>query len=71
MLVNELKPAIRWKRRELLSKIILLLHENARPHTAAHAVDTLRALKCEVLKHPPYMPDLAPFAPFAGPEVCR
>jgi len=26
----------------------------------AHTVDTLRALKFEVLKHPPYSPDLAP-----------
>jgi hypothetical protein len=27
---------------------------------AAHTVDTLRALKFEMLKHPPYSPDLAP-----------
>jgi len=27
---------------------------------AAHTVDTLRALKFEVLKHPPYSLDLAP-----------
>ena len=60
MLVNELKPVIRSKRRGLLSKRVLLLHDNARPHTATHAVDTLRALKFEVLKHPPYSPDLAP-----------
>jgi len=37
-----------------------LLHDNARPHTAAHTVDTLRDLKFEVLKHPPYSPDLVP-----------
>jgi hypothetical protein len=60
MLVNELKPAIRSKRRGLLSKTVLLLNDNARPHTAAHTVDTLRALKFEVLNHPPYSPDLAP-----------
>jgi len=53
MLVNKLKPTIRSKRRGLLSKRVLLLH-NARPHTAAHTVDTLCALKFEVLKHPPY-----------------
>jgi len=45
MLVNELKPAIRSKHRGLLSKRVLLLHDNARPHTAAHTVDTLNALK--------------------------
>jgi hypothetical protein len=60
MLVNELKPAIRSKRRGLLSKRALLHEGNARPHTAAHTVDTLRALKFEVLKHPPYSPDLVP-----------
>ena len=38
----------------------MLLHDTARLHTAAHTVDTLRALKFEVLKHPPYIPDLAP-----------
>jgi hypothetical protein len=60
MLVNELKPAIRSKCPELLSKRVMLLHDNTRPHTAAHTVDTLRALKFEVLKHPPYSLDLAP-----------
>jgi len=60
MLVNELKPAIWSKRWGLLSKRVLLLHDNAHPHTAAHTVDTLRALKFEVLKHPPHSPDLAP-----------
>jgi hypothetical protein len=60
MLVNELKTAIRSKSRGLLSKRVLLLHDNARPHTAAHTVDILRTLKFEVLKHPPYIPDLAP-----------
>jgi len=59
-LVNELKPAMWSKRRRLLSKSVLLLYDNARAHTAAHAVDKLRALKLEVLKHPPYSPELAP-----------
>jgi hypothetical protein len=60
MLVNELKPTIRSKHWGLLSKRILLLHGNAHLHTAVRTVDTLRALKFEVLKHPPYGPDLAP-----------
>jgi hypothetical protein len=62
MLVNEMKPAMRSKRRGLLSKRVLLLHDNARPHTAAltRTVDTLCALKFEVLKLPSYSPDLAP-----------
>ena len=58
--MNELKPKIRSKHQGLLSKRVLLLHDNTRPHTAAHTVDTLRVLKFEVLKHPPYSPELAP-----------
>jgi hypothetical protein len=37
----------------------LLLHDNARPHTARATIDTLE-MKFEVLSHPPYSPDLAP-----------
>ena len=53
---------------------MLLLHDNARPLTVVHTVDTLRALKFEVLEHPPYSPDLAPSAfHLFGPmkEHCR
>ena len=38
-----------------------MLHDNAHPHTAAHTAETLRKLKFEVMAHPPYSPDLAPF----------
>ena len=39
---------------------ILLLHDNARPHTAHATIDALETLKSEVLSHPPYSPDLGP-----------
>jgi transposase len=39
---------------------ILLLHDNARPHTALATIDALETLKFEVLSNPPYSPDLAP-----------
>ena len=39
---------------------ILLLHDNARPHTARATIDALETLNSEVLSHPPYSPDLAP-----------
>jgi len=58
MLVKVLKPAIWSKRQGILSKRLLLLHHKANPHTAVDTVDTLRALKFEVLKHPPYSLDL-------------
>lgn len=39
---------------------ILLLHDNARPHTSRATTEALDRLKFEVLPHPPYSPDLAP-----------
>ena len=39
---------------------ILLLHDNASPHTARATIEALEKLKFEVLSHPPYSPDLAP-----------
>ena len=60
MLTDRLKPAIRSKRRELLSKGVVLLLDNARPHTAAHTAETLRKFKFQIMAHPPYSPYLAP-----------
>jgi len=60
MLQRELEPAIRSKRRGKVSKEILLLRDNARPHTAAHMLETLKQLKWEAMEHPAYSPDLVP-----------
>ena len=60
LLVNNLKPAVRTKHRGLLSKKVLLLHDNARPHTASQTVETINHLGFKVLEHPHYSPDLAP-----------
>jgi hypothetical protein len=38
----------------------LILHDNARPHSAAAAVNLLNSWGSEILPHPPYNPDLAP-----------
>jgi histone-lysine N-methyltransferase SETMAR len=38
----------------------LLLHDNARPHTARATIEALETLKFEVLSHLAYSPDLAP-----------
>ena len=51
MLERELKPVIRSKRRGKLSKEILLLRDNARPHTAAHTLETPKQLKWEAVEH--------------------
>jgi len=60
ILQREMKPAIRPKRRRKLSKEILLLHDNARPQTAAHTLETLKQLKWEAMEHPAYSPNLVP-----------
>ena len=60
ILQGELKPTNFSKEEGKLSKEILLLHHNARPHTAAHTLETLKQLKWEAMEHPAYSPDLAP-----------
>ena len=71
MIIDRLKPEIRSKRLGQLSKGIVLLHGNARPHIAAHTVETLQKLMFVVLAHPPYSPDLAPseYHLFGPPKV--
>ena len=59
ILTDRLKPAIRSKCWGLLPKGVVLLHDNAHPHTNAHTAETLQKLKFEVMAHPPYSPDLA------------
>ena len=78
MLSTELKPAFRTKRRGLLSSVVLLLHDNARPHNVIHTLETLVNLSFTLLDNPAYSPDLAPsnyhhFGPlkddFTGPSI--
>ncbi len=56
----KLHRAIQDKRRGKLSKKILFIHDNARPHTAEMTQAMLETLKWEVFPHPPHSPDLAP-----------
>ena len=59
-LSHQLRPALRRKRPHLLQSGPILLHDNARCHTA-HAVQSLlRRWGWEVLEHPPYSPDMSP-----------
>ena len=60
MLRTEMRPAIHLKRRGRLTQVVLLLHDNARPHTAHFTINTILQLNWEVLEHPAYNPDLAP-----------
>jgi len=69
LLKNYLYPAIKSKRRRLLTTGVLLQHDNAGPHTAHSTVATIQDLSFECLPHPQYSPDLVPsdfhaFGPF-------
>lgn len=58
--LENLRKALRIKRPGLLSKGVLLIHDNARPHSAKITQAFLKQLGWEVLSHPPHSPDLAP-----------
>lgn len=58
--LTKLRRAIQNKRRGMLSKGIVLLHDNARPHTAGISQAMIRQFGWEQFDHPPYSPDLAP-----------
>ncbi|GBL73969.1 Histone-lysine N-methyltransferase SETMAR [Araneus ventricosus] len=44
----------------MLSQGIVLLHDNARPHSAGVTQNPAQQFSWEQLDHPPYSPDLAP-----------
>lgn len=58
--LKKLHRAIQNKRRGMLSKEIVLLHENARPHTANQTQDLIGSFGWEQLDHPPYSLDQRP-----------
>jgi transposase len=44
----------------MLTCCVVLLHDNACPHTAARTRKLLEHFNRELFDHPPYSPDLAP-----------
>ncbi|GFV65531.1 histone-lysine N-methyltransferase SETMAR [Trichonephila clavipes] len=58
--LGKLRRAIQNKRRGFLSKGVVFLLDNARPHTANVTKTLLRGFDWDVFDHPPYSPDLAP-----------
>jgi hypothetical protein len=48
------------KRRRLLTKGVILLHDNEQPHTAACANALIKLFNWEIFDHPPCSPDLVP-----------
>ena len=64
----KLHEAIRRKRPGLLTRRPILLHDNARPHSAQLTQTLIRNLKWETFPHPAYSPNLTPseFHTFPG-----
>jgi hypothetical protein len=56
---NHIRPRLRWKPRHLLATDPIILHGNARAHTA-DAVKDLSCWRWEILEHPPYSPGMSP-----------
>jgi histone-lysine N-methyltransferase SETMAR len=46
--------------RGMFTKGVVLLHDNARPHTAARTNDLIKLFNWEIFDHPSYIPVLVP-----------
>ena len=68
-LLDQLRTAIREKRRGKLSKGVLLQQDNARVHTCKVAMDVVERNRYELRPHPAYSPDLAPNDFFIFPNL--
>jgi histone-lysine N-methyltransferase SETMAR len=58
--LKKLHRAIQNKQLGMLSSGVVMLHDNACPHTAATTQDLIATIGWEQFDHPPYSPDLAP-----------
>ena len=70
--LTKFRRAIHNKRRGMLSPGVVMIHENARPHThTAAATQNLVSFDWEQFDHPPFSPDLAPsdFHLFLHPKI--
>ena len=68
-LLDQLRTAIREKRRGKLSKGILLQQDNARVHTCKIAMDAVERNGYELIPQPAYSPALAPSHYFLFPNL--
>ena len=68
-LLDQLRAAIREKRRGKLCKGVLLQQDNARVHTCKVAMDAVERNGYELIPHPAYSPDLAPSDFFLFPNL--
>ena len=60
MTLQKLRRAIQNKRHGMLSRGVVMIHDNTRLHTAAATQNLITTFGWEQFDHPPYSPDLAP-----------
>jgi hypothetical protein len=60
-MIKKLHRTIQNKRCGMLTYGVVLLHDNVRPHTAAHTRALLEHFNWELFDHPPYRPDLTSY----------
>jgi len=58
--LNKLQRLIQNKQCGVLTKGVILLHNNAWPHAAAHTNASIKLFNWEIFDHPPYSLHLAP-----------
>jgi len=58
--VGQVREALKEKRRRKLRRGVLFHQDNAPAHTSSPALAAIRNAGFELLRHPPYSPDLAP-----------
>jgi len=58
--LTNLRHAVKEKRREILTRGPLLLHDNAPAHMSQVVQAIVKDIGFEQLSHPPYSPELAP-----------
>jgi len=66
-LLEKVRAAYRLKRRGFAIQDVLLLHDNARPHSAALTQEKLAQMCWTALEHLPYSPDRSPCDYMFGP----
>ena len=66
---KKLKTALAKKRQGKLHRQILFHLDNTPVHTAKTVTTILQEFRWEILSHPPYSPDLAPYDFFLFPKL--
>jgi hypothetical protein len=58
--LHKLQRSIQNKQQRMLTKGVVLLHDNTCPHTAARTTALIKRFNWEIFDHPPYSLDLVP-----------